>query len=240
MKMALRFVTSASIALTLAAMIAFAQGPSRLTGTVSDASGTAVGRATVILSTADGRTEAVAIGSVTGAYAFNGLQTGSYTLQVFAVGFGPSRMTTVQLAAGKDLKQDLTMDIGYVREAAAPPVTPSAAAMIQPGVSLSRLTPGDPFRPRLSEEGSSQNLIAKPEPAYPALAKQARIEGIVIVEVVIGPDGAPKNIAVISGHPLLQVAAIDTVKKYRYQPLVFNGAPTEFVTTITVPFRYIP
>jgi TonB family protein len=239
MKMALRFVTSASIALTFAAMTAFGQAPpSRLTGTVSDASGTAVGRATVILSKAEGRTEAITTSSGAAAYLFTGLQPGSYTLQVFAVGFGPSRMTTVQLEAGKDLKQDVTMDIGYVQDSVAVP--PPAPAMRPTTVTLSRTTPGDPFRPRLSEEGSSLSLIVKPEPNYPELAKQARIEGIVIIEVVIGPDGAPKDIAVISGHPLLQVAAIDTVKKYRYSPLVFNGSPTEFLTTVTVPFRYVP
>src|SRR5262245_59124964 len=211
MKMALRLVTSASIALILTAMTAFGQAPpSRLTGTVSDASGTAVGRATVILSKAEGRTEAITTSSAAGAYMLTGLQTGSYAVQVFAVGFGPSRMTTVQLQDGKDLKQDLTMDIGYVQDniAAALP----APAMRQATLSPSRSTRGDPFRPRLSEEGSSPNLIVKPEPAYPELAKQARIEGLVIVEVAVGPDGAPKDIAVISGHPLLQVAAIDTVK----------------------------
>jgi TonB family protein len=241
MKKTLRFVTSASIALTFVAINAFGQAPpSRLTGTVSDASGTAVGRATVILSKAAGRTEAIATSSGAGAYLFAGLQAGSYTLQVFAVGFGPSRMTTVQLEGGKDLKQDLTMDIGYVQDSTSAPATAPAPVMRPPTVSLSRPTPGDPFRPRLSEEGSSQNLTVKPEPAYPELAKQARIEGIVIVEVAIGPDGAPKNITVISGHPLLQVAAIDTVKNYRYRPLVINGSPTEFVTTVTVPFRYVP
>ena len=112
--------------------------------------------------------------------------------------------------------------------------------MIRPAVSLSRGTPSNPFRPRLTEEASSPSLIVKPEPVYPETARQARIEGLVIIEVVIGSDGAPKNIAVISGHPLLQTAGIDAVKDYRYQPLVINGSPTEFVTTITVPFRWIP
>jgi TonB family protein len=239
MKMALRLVTSASLALTFAATTAFGQAPpSRLTGTVSDASGTAVGRATVILSKVEGRTEAITTSSAAGAYMFTGLQTGSYALQVFAVGFGPSRMTTVQLEDGKELKRDLTLDIGYVQDSIA--TMSPAPTMRQPTVSPSRFTPGDPFRPRLSEEGSSPNLIVKPEPAYPGLAKQARIEGIVIVEVAVGPDGAPKDIAVISGHPLLQVPAIDAVKNYRYRPLVFNGSPTEFVTTVTVPFRYVP
>ena len=238
MRMTLRFVASASIALSFAAVTAFGQTPaSRLTGMVSDASGTAVSRATVILTTAEGRTEAIATGSADGAYTFTGLQTGSYVVQVFAVGFGPSRMTTVQLDNGKDLKQDLTMDIGYVRDNAPAPPVPT---MFRPTISLSRNTPGDPFRPRLTEEASSPSLLVKPEPVYPEPAKQARIQGLVIIEVVVGGDGAPKNISVVAGHPLLQQAAIDSVKDYRYRPLVINGAATEFLTSITVPFRLLP
>jgi TonB family protein len=242
--MALRFFTSASIALTFAAITAFSQAPSTITGTVSDASGTAVGRATVVLSTAEGRTEAITTGSAAGAYMFTGLQAGSYTLQVFAVGFGPSRMTTVQLEGGNDLKQNLTMDIGFARDSAAapPPITepPSAAAMLSPEVNLSRSTPADPTRLRLSENLSSRNLIVHPEPVYPELARQARIQGIVILEVVIGTDGVPKNVSLVSGHPLLQKAAVDAVKEWRYRPQLVAGAPAEVVTTVMVPFRWIP
>ena len=243
MKMALTFVMS--ITLVFAAMAAFSQAaPARINGTVADASGTAVGRATVILSTAEGRTEAVTTGSATGAYMFTGLQAGSYILQVFAVGFGASRITTVHLEGGKDLKQDLTMDIGYARDGVAEvPATaepPSSAAMLSPEVTLSRSTPADPTRLRLSENLSSRNLIVHPEPVYPELARQARIQGIVILEVVIGIDGVPKNVSLVSGHSLLQKAAIDAVKEWRYRPQLVAGTPAEVVTTVMVPFRWIP
>src|SRR5262245_21004498 len=95
-----RFATSALVGLVFVGT-AFAQvRPARVIGTVSDSSGAAVGRATVILSTSDGRTEAITTSGDAGAYVFTGLRTGSYVLQVFAVGFGPSRMTNAQLEGG--------------------------------------------------------------------------------------------------------------------------------------------
>src|SRR5262249_37665228 len=153
--------------------------PARVIGTVSDSSGAAVGRATVILSTFDGRTEAITTSSDAGAYVFTGLRTGSYVLQVFAVGFGPSRLTNAQLEGGSELRQDVTLDIGYSRDsvAALPPTAepPSAVDMLSPEVTLSRSTPADPTRLRLSENLSSRNLMVQPEPVYPEPARQARI-----------------------------------------------------------------
>ncbi len=125
-----RFATSALIALAFTGITAFAQAPaSRLTGTISDASGTAVGRSTIILSTTEGRTEAITTGSAAGTYVFSGLQTGSYILQVFAVGFGPSRMANAQVEEGTELKQDLTMDIGYAQDSV--PVTASPSETVR-------------------------------------------------------------------------------------------------------------
>jgi protein TonB len=73
---------------------------------------------------------------------------------------------------------------------------------------------------------------------YPPLAKQARIQGVVLLEAVISKDGAIDNLRVISGHPLLTQAAIDAVKQWRYKPTLLNGEPVEVVTTITVNFAF--
>jgi protein TonB len=70
------------------------------------------------------------------------------------------------------------------------------------------------------------------------LAKQARIQGVVLLEAVISKDGAIDNLRVISGHPLLTQAAIDAVKQWRYKPTLLNGEPVEVVTTITVNFAF--
>jgi len=79
-------------------------------------------------------------------------------------------------------------------------------------------------------------LTMQPRPVYPPLAKQARIQGSVSLQAVIGKDGHVQNLQVISGHPLLVQAALDAVKDWVYQPTLLNGNPVEVVTVIDVNF----
>ncbi len=85
---------------------------------------------------------------------------------------------------------------------------------------------------------SQASLISQTKPVYPPLAKQARIQGIVILEAVIGKDGMVSEIKVLNGHPLLQQAAIDAVSQWKYKPTLLNGEPVEVVTTVTVNFAF--
>jgi TonB family protein len=73
-------------------------------------------------------------------------------------------------------------------------------------------------------------------PVYPQLARQARIQGVVRMEVIITVDGAVKEVRLISGHPLLAQAAIDAVRTYQYQPTLLNGRMVEVATSVEVNF----
>ncbi len=73
-------------------------------------------------------------------------------------------------------------------------------------------------------------------PVYPPLARQARIQGSVVLGTVIGCDGAMRSLRVLSGHPLLVQAAMDAVKQWRYNPYLLNGRTVEVETQITVNF----
>jgi protein TonB len=75
------------------------------------------------------------------------------------------------------------------------------------------------------------------EPAYPPLARSARVQGQVVLDVVIGKDGAVKSIKAESGHPMLVPAAIDAVKQWRYQPYKLDGKPVEVDTQVLVNFK---
>ena len=77
-------------------------------------------------------------------------------------------------------------------------------------------------------------LISQPRPAYPPLAKQARISGVVHLSAVIGKEGNVINLAVISGHPLLIPSALEAVQKWVYQKTLLNGEPVEVMTQIDV------
>ncbi|HYG98263.1 MAG TPA: energy transducer TonB [Terriglobales bacterium] len=93
-----------------------------------------------------------------------------------------------------------------------------------------------PNKVRISQ-GVSEGLLQKQvKPTYPSLAKQARIQGQVVLQAVIGKDGKVQNLQVVSGHPMLAGAALDAVKQWRYKPYFLNGEPVEVETNITVNF----
>ena len=91
-------------------------------------------------------------------------------------------------------------------------------------------------RIRVGGNVQQANLIRKITPVYPALAKQARVQGQVRFTAIIGRDGAIQNLQVISGHPLLIPAAQDAVRQWQYRPTLLNGEPVEVVTQIDVNF----
>ena len=73
-------------------------------------------------------------------------------------------------------------------------------------------------------------------PVYPDIAKQARVQGIVILEAIIDPQGSVTNVRVLRSIPLLDNAAIAAVKQWRYEPTLLNGVPVPIVMTVTVNF----
>ena len=93
-----------------------------------------------------------------------------------------------------------------------------------------------PQRVRVSQGVSQGLLIHQVKPTYPPLARQARIQGVVVLQAVIGKDGAIQNLKVVSGHPMLAPAALEAVKQWRYKPYYLNGEPVEVDTTINVNF----
>ncbi len=80
------------------------------------------------------------------------------------------------------------------------------------------------------------NLILRVQPLYPPLARQARIQGQVVLRAVISRAGAMENLQVLSGHPMLVQSAIDAVKQWRYRPYSLNGEAMEVETQVTVNF----
>ena len=78
--------------------------------------------------------------------------------------------------------------------------------------------------------------MTKVTPAYPPLAKQARVTGTVSLAVDIGKDGVVLNVELISGHPLLADAAISAVKQWVYKPTLLNGEPVEVSTMVDINF----
>jgi protein TonB len=93
-----------------------------------------------------------------------------------------------------------------------------------------------PQRVRVSSGVTQGNLVNKVQPAYPQIAKAARIQGAVVLQAVISKSGVVENLRAISGHPMLIPAAVEAVKQWRYKPYYLNGEPVEVETTVTVNF----
>jgi len=74
-------------------------------------------------------------------------------------------------------------------------------------------------------------------PAYPDIAKQARVQGIVILECEITAEGDVGRVTVLRGIPLLDEAAIEAVRQWRYAPTLLQGQPVPVIMTVTVNFR---
>jgi protein TonB len=74
------------------------------------------------------------------------------------------------------------------------------------------------------------------QPVYPPLARQARIQGKVLLQAVISKDGSIENLRLINGHPMLTQAAMDAVKQWKYKPYLLNGEPVEVETQVEVNF----
>ena len=97
--------------------------------------------------------------------------------------------------------------------------------------------PPPPSRPQpLISHMMEGNLIFRVQPVYPPLARQARVQGTVLLRAIISREGRIENLQVISGHPLLVQAAIDAVSRWRYRPCYLNGEPVEVETEVTVNF----
>ena len=93
-----------------------------------------------------------------------------------------------------------------------------------------------PQRVRVSSGVSTGLLIRRVQPNYPPLARQARIQGQVVLQADISKEGAIQNLQLISGHPMLAPAAIEAVKQWRYKPYLLNGEPVAVDTQVIVNF----
>ncbi len=90
---------------------------------------------------------------------------------------------------------------------------------------------------KMSENVQESKLIRRVSPIYPELARNASIEGKVILVVIIDEKGNVEDIRVTEGHPLLNDAAIAAVKQWKYTPTLLEGEPIRVLATSTVIFK---
>jgi len=80
-------------------------------------------------------------------------------------------------------------------------------------------------------------LVKEVRPVYPEKARQARVQGLVIIEAKVDEQGNVVDARVLRSIPVLDQAAIDAVKQWKYEPLIVEGKPRKVVFTVTVNFQ---
>ena len=94
-----------------------------------------------------------------------------------------------------------------------------------------------PPRPlRVSSGVAEGHILAPIQPVYPAIAKNARIQGTVVIEAIISRQGLIEQAHVISGQPILAQAALQALTQARYRPFTLNGDSVDVETTISFNF----
>jgi protein TonB len=104
-----------------------------------------------------------------------------------------------------------------------PPPPPPTPPVVQPPVR-----PGGAIR--------EPRKILSVSPEYPAHARAARVQGIVILEAVLDETGRVDRLRILRSTPLLDEAAMSAVRQWRYTPTLLNGVPVPVLMTITVRF----
>ena len=126
------------------------------------------------------------------------------------------------------------------------PVTAPIASGVLAGDGISAVAPPPPPplppAPPTRQEPVRVSSLQRPtrvfsvDPAYPAAARAARIEGLVIIEAVIDTDGHVASARVLKSVALLDQAALDAVRQWRFTPTLLNGTAVPVVMTVTVNF----
>jgi periplasmic protein TonB len=147
---------------------------------------------------------------------------------------------TARIQPAQNLSSGFTADapptIGLVSSEVGP--GPSGGIVIVPPALPPPPKPAATSSGPIKVGGSVQmaKLIHKVIPLYPALARTARIAGVVHLIGTIGKDGTIRNLQLVGGHPMLARAALEAVQQWVYEPTLLNGEPVEVIAPIEVSF----
>jgi protein TonB len=140
-----------------------------------------------------------------------------------------------------EIRPEESLDIGFAGG------VPGGVEGGVPGGVVGGVVGGLPAEPpppprvvRIGGQIVAPKLLRRVEPVYPELARLSRVSAVLILECRVDTRGYVTSAKVLRGHQLLDEAALEAVKQWRYQPLLLNGEPTEFILTVTFVFSMKP
>jgi periplasmic protein TonB len=104
-------------------------------------------------------------------------------------------------------------------------------------VPLLPLPPPPPRPVRVAELLVAPRKLVDVRPVYPDIARNARVEGTVVLEAVLDRTGRVSQVRVTQSSPLLDQAAVDAVRRWQYSPSTLHGQPVEVLMTVTITFK---
>ncbi len=138
-------------------------------------------------------------------------------------------------AAARQYDEHLSVSMGWNRSGVAT-LQITAPGVVRLAAASTPQAPVDWPGIRVAGNVQSALVINKVMPEYPPIARQARIQDHVILNVQIGQDGTVQQLAVASGHPLLRQAAMDAVRQWLFKPTLLNGQPVQVVSQVDLNF----
>jgi uncharacterized protein len=151
----------------------------------------------------------------------------------------------IMLAAARVSGAEAEKSFAIARDNHAAELTPAQVAQAQKrardwmDAHLDREPPPTPAPPqaiRVGGQVKQPTRVKNVPPVYPDEAKQARVQGVVIIECTIGIDGRVVDAKVLRSIPLLDQTALDAVRQWEYTRTVLDGAPVPVIITVTVNF----
>ncbi|MGE0131402.1 MAG: energy transducer TonB [Blastocatellales bacterium] len=128
-------------------------------------------------------------------------------------------------------RRDGVPGVSTTRETPPPPPTPTPAPAVKPAA-----TPAQDQIVRLTSVLTQGRALRKVQPPYPAIARQARVQGSVQIQISISETGEVTEATLLSGHPLLRDAALQAARQWLFRPTELNGRPVRAVGVITFNF----
>jgi periplasmic protein TonB len=114
---------------------------------------------------------------------------------------------------------------------APPPPPPTPTPVVKPAA-----TPAPDAVVRLTSKLTQGRVLRRVQPPYPVIAKQARIQGAVQVQIDISETGEVTNVTLLSGHPLLREAALQAARQWQFIPTELNGQRVRAIGLLTFNF----
>ena len=220
---ALRLALTGFVALlAVSPLLAWQDSSVQMKGSVKDMVGAIPGAKLFLKGAADYTFET---GS-DGAYSVTGLPDGEYTIEVLKPGYGRLSIGQRKVELGKMVRADFHLQHGAIRETVS---VAGGSTGADPSAPLA------PQRIRISGNVQAAKLLHRVVPSYPKEAKDARIQGTVRLQAVIGKAGEVLGLTLfMSPSPELARSAMEAVGQWKYQPTLLNGDPVEIQTVVDV------